>query len=269
MQAARAAYANRRTIYRAATTVQRAFRTARRNRAQNARRRNPNTPQAARMRIGTPVGTCTSRRRETVRLLPAGQKSDRTLYAYDVTAIPQGTGQDERDRDLLNFRGIKICWDVINTTDPIRPVFVNYAVVSPKNQAFIDESQFWRSNATNQALRWDEPTLSSMDYHCRAINTDKYNVLTHKRFILAPVDSNGQWAGTCNRRVMRYVKVKRQVRYNLFSNGEDPPTNVEKCTTPIFFIWWCCREGYGGETDAADAVVCDLRVVSYFRNPRN
>jgi len=266
MAAARTAYANRRGIYRAATTVQRAFRAARRNRAMSRRRR---PVQPARTRIGNPVGRDTSRRTQTVQVLPSVQQFDRTLFAYNVTAIEQGTNPNQRTRDIVNFRGIKICMDILNTTDPDRPVFFNYAVLSPKSDTFIDKAQFFRSNADNRITSFDNPNLTSMDYHCRGLNTDVFNILTHKRFIMAPRQSGGQFSGKTNVRVMKYVKVSRQVRYNQFEKpNTDPQEFEEKCTTPIFFCWWCAREGYGGETEPADSVVIDLRIISYFRNPR-
>jgi len=267
MAAARTAYANRRGIYRAATTVQRAFRAARRNRAMNRRRRPVQNP---RQRIGNPVGRDTSRRTQTVQVLPATQKSDRTLYAYDVTAIEQGTLPNQRTRDIVNFRGIKICMDVLNVTDPNRPVFFNWAVISPKAANYIDELQFFRSNADNRAVNFDNATLTSMDYHCRGLNTDEFNIICHKRSILAPLSSGGQFSGKTNKRVMSYIKIARQIRYNSFRIPDtDPPEQEEKCTSPIFFVWWCAREGYGGETAAEDSVVVDLRIISYFRNPRD
>jgi len=266
MAAARTAYANRRGIYRAATTVQRAFRTARRNRAMQRRRR---PVQNVRARIGNPVGRDTSRRTQVWQTLPSSQRFDRTLYAYDCCNIEQGTAPNQRTRDILNFRGVKICMDILNTTDPDRPVFFNWAMISPKSNTFIDKAQWFRSNADNRITSFDDPNLTSMDYHCRSINTDAFNVITHKRHILAPRTSGGQYTGKTNLRVMRYVKISRQVRYNSFEiPNSDPKEFVEKCTTPIFFCYWVCREGYGGETEPVDSVVVDLRLVSYFRNPR-
>lgn len=266
MAAARTAYANRRGIYRAATVVQRAFRTARRNRAMAARRR---PAQPARARIGTPVGRETSRRTQVAQVLPLDQKSDRTLYTYNCTALEQGTNPNQRSRDVVNFRGIKICMDILNTTDPDRPIFFNYAILSPKGRNYIDQDVFFRSNSAERAIAFDNPNNTSMDYHCRNLNNDEFNIVTHKRFILAPIGSGGQFTGKTNRRVMRWVKIARQVRYNVISDGGDPPNYEEKCTTPIFFVWWCAREGYGTEEPPADSVVIDLRIVAYFRNPRD
>lgn len=245
----------------AARVIQRIYRGARARYIANRMRRriNGRAPrrQPARMRIGMPVGRDRSRHTQTNRVLDL--RNDRTLYQYDISQIEQGPNPNQRQRDMVNFRGTRICLNAINITND--RIFLNYAIVSPKSNVVIDPAEFFRSNAAQRGVPFDSPDLSSMDYHCRPLNTDVLNVVTHKRIIL-----NRDITGTASARaatVMRYVKIRRQLRYANF-DGE-----IEFCTTPIYFIWWCAREG-GGPAETPDSSVrIDLRLISYFRNPRD
>lgn len=255
-RAAATAYANRATLNRAATIAQQAYRRYRRNRAQNARRQRPV------QRIGNPVGRETARRTQVTQLLPADQKDDRTLYQYDITRITQGNAPNQRTRDIINFRGFKICMYILPTAVPQVPVFCNVAVISPKNNVVISPQAFFRSNAEERGVSFDNETLTALDYYCRPINSDEFNIISHKRFRLAPTDSTGQFTAKCNRTFMRYYKIRRQIRFTRV--GE-----LEVASTPIYVCLWFAREGYGAETGPEPAVNVDMRIISYFRNPRD
>lgn len=141
-------------------------------RAMRVQRRQP-----ARARIGTPVGRETSRRIQVYQRLPIGSPIlTRTLSASAVTEIPQGDEPQQRSRDLVNFRGVHICMDVINATSPQIPLYFNYALVNPKNNLGIDERLFFRSNASNRALPFADPNLTGLDYWCRALNNEPRSI---------------------------------------------------------------------------------------------
>lgn len=251
----------------AASTIARAYRSYRRYRTSSTRKRR-STPrkQAARLRVGHPVGTSTSKYRQT------GQRSidigpplnDRTLYAFDLTGIPQGDEPTMRERDLINLRGIKVCMEVVNTTPA--PLYFNFAIISPKGEVNLNPIEFFRSYSDNRGTDFESPNISSLDYHCRPINTDVFNILHHKRYVLTTGDaaSKGEvYQGNAAIRVMRYFPIKRQVRYRRQLEGEG-----DFCTTPIFFVFWTAIAGFGTETAPQEAFRTDTRIVTYFRDPK-
>lgn len=220
--------------------------------------------QAARKRIGTPVGRDTARHTQVGQVLPIGTQAARNLFSKEITAVTQGPAPNQRNRDILNFRGVKICCNFMNTSATYN-LFVNYAIISPKTGIDIELERFFRSNDQERGVDFDNPNLTSMDYHCRSINTDKYNIVTHKRITLASesaVRQNGN--KSYSRQVMRYIPIKRQLRYENLG-GE----LGEKCTTPIYFVWWYDVEGQGTEPETFALLNTDLRLISYFRNPPN
>jgi len=221
--------------------------------------------QGARKRIGMPVGTSTARHTQVGQVLPVTAQGNRELYSKEITAIEQGVEPNERNRDILNFRGVKICCLFRNTAND-SCLFLNYAVISPKIANNVGLQGFFRSNANQRAVDFDDTAnLTSMDYHCRNINSDLYNIITHKRLKLAARQATTQNVGGYTARVMRYIPIKRQLRYDQI--GE----LGEKCTTPIFFIWWYDIEGLGVgvSPNSYDYLMTDLRLITYFRNPPN
>jgi len=239
----------------AAPIIQRAYRKYRGRRARK---------QPARTRVGMPVGTATARVQQVQQTLPIANQTSRTQYVREITDIAQGTAPNERNRDIVNFRGVKICCNFINESLGVN-LFVNYAIISPKSGIDVDEQDFFRSHVANRGVDFNSPNLTSMDYKCRNINTDRYNIITHKRLTLASQNAalqNGSLRYSYQ--VMRYVKIQRQLRYNNLSDELG-----EKCTTPIFFIWWYDAEGLGTEAETVEVLNTDLRLMAYFRNPPN
>jgi hypothetical protein len=187
--------------------------------------------------------------------------SSRTQYKYNVTNIPQGTAPSQRSRDIVYMRGFKICGYWKNTISD-RKIFLNWAVLRPKFQTGVDKINFFRSNGSERAVDFDEPANTFMDYHCRPLNADKYYIKAHKRLVIDCSDAGRQQNGNDEQRVMQYVPINEEIQY----------TNVEgneTCTTPWFFVWWCDKELQAGGTDPVEATICDLRLISYFRNPPN
>jgi len=239
----------------AANVIRRGFRSYR------LRRR---SRQPARTRVGMPVGTATARVQQVNQVLPIANQTSRTQYIREITDIAQGSAPNERNRDILNFRGVKICCNFINESLGVN-LFVNYCIISPKSGIDVDEQDFFRSHVANRGVDFNSPNLTSMDYHCRNINSDRYNIITHKRLKLASQNASLQNGSLrYSYAVQRYVKIQRQLRYNNLSDELG-----EKCTTPIFFVWWYDAEGLGTEADQVEVLNTDLRLMAYFRNPPN
>lgn len=253
----------------AASTIARAYRSYYRYRGRTRSRyrsRSTARKQPARVRIGHPVGTSTSKYRQTAqRAIDIGDPlNDRTLYAFDLTGIPQGEEPTQRERDLINLRGFKVCMEVVNTSDA--PLYFNFAIISPKTDVNLNPIEFFRSYSDNRGTDFESPNISSLDYHCRPINTDVFNILHHKRYVLTTksnLEKGEVFAGNASIRVMRYFPVRRQVRYRRQLEGDG-----DFCTTPIFFVFWAAIAGFGTETEPQFAFRTDTRVVTYFREPK-
>lgn len=247
----------------AARRIQSAWRSAKARYTVSRMRRRITGKQPARARIGNPIQRQPSRKRNTVQFVPVNPSpwQTRSLYQYDLTGIPQGDNLTQRTRDIINLKGFKICASFQNKAID-RQLFVNYALLNPKNNVVCEEIAFFRSYGDDRGIQFNSPNLTAMDYHCRPINTDQFNIISHKRFKLASANSSVQNNVSHERRVMRYIKCKRQLRYTRFD------VDSEFCSTPIYFVWWCDFEGNGTEVEPqSDVVTVDLRILTYYSNP--
>jgi len=221
--------------------------------------------QSARNRVGERVGTDRARFIQVHQTQPDTNQPSRVLFVHELSDIPEGPAPNQRNRNQVNYRGVRLCGNFINTADAAN-LFFNYAILSPKNGYSINTAGFFRSNAEERAVDFDAVTNTSMDYHCRPINADKYNIITHKRIKIAARNTIIQNVSSSSIRVMRYVSIKRQLRYNREGFEE---VSTEKCVTPIFLVYWYDVEGLGAGADQADLLNVDLRCIAYFRNTRD
>lgn len=158
----------------------------------------------------------------------------RVLYNNEITLISAGSGEDKRDRQLINCKGIEVCFHVANKLD--QPQFFNFAIIAPKHtSAGVNTIDFFRSSSGDRGSNFGTQ-LSALELHYLPINTDKYNILRHYRHNLGGQadrpsfynsDSGpGNWF---SKKV--YIPLNRQLRYdNSFSTT---------CNTPIYAVWWC------------------------------
>lgn len=189
-------------------------------------------------------------------------ENTRTLYWRELTDISKGSEIDDRERDLINIRGFKICmmtWNVSN-----EPTYFNWAIITPKGCSGLGEgnsvsdSNFFRGYDDTRELDFS-PSLSAIQFHCNAINSDVWTVLKHKRHILGE-DTTGTF--TLRNRypnaklIMRYFKMNRSVRYN---DG--------RCTTPVFWVWWYDKINANGGALAEPDLRAQWRRITYFREP--
>lgn len=160
----------------------------------------------------------------------------RLLYDNELTAIAGGDGENKRDRQLINAKGIEFTYHVANKLTS--PVFVNVAIIAPKHTTDgISGIDFFRSSDGDRGKNFSI-ALSALELHYLPINTDKYNILRHYRHQLG---SQADTAGTYNSDAGRgnwlsrkyYVPINRQLRYD--------GTLSNTCNTPIFMVYWCDR----------------------------
>lgn len=183
----------------------------------------------------------------------------------NVTAIPAQTSMTDdehsREKDRIIYKGFKYEIQIRND-EPGVPLTMNIAILSPRHQ-IVAPTVFDFFRAPNNAFgrgRDFSNNMNNYEMHRSGINTDKYTVLLHKRYIVGPQRSaNIPFMNESSKNYMmlkKYVRINRQLRYE-----------SDVCSTPIFFLCWLDRyQCIAGTTSTAstatDAFFC--RITAYF-----
>lgn len=184
-----------------------------------------------RTRIGERVGTGNAKSNRTLNLSTG--VDTRTLYDEPLLNLDQGTGRNQRERGVVNFRGVKICMSFQNlngaATKP--DMYVNVAVISPKAEdsgtIALPVANFFRAAGTDRGTNFGT-ALTAIQFRCLPINTDLYNVHKHKRLNIGNVQDT---ARTNSKTLEFYVKLNRQIRYE---GTTSTPTGKN-----MYLVWWC------------------------------
>lgn len=212
-----------------------------------------------RYKVGENIGSG-STKNHTVSL-GVSPRSTRTLYFQELTGLPQITTQSSissRSRQIVNCRGFKLCIEFENLE--VESQYFNFAVVCSKHgNTPPGATDFFRAQDDGNTRSVDfSNSLSSNEFHCLPINTDIYNVLMHRRF---HVPGTGANQGYTRRRLDRYIKINRQLRY--------PQSGDIESETPIHLIYWSSRGmKIPGTTPVASAFQIQYKVIHYFREPK-
>lgn len=191
-------------------------------------------------------------------------QNNQVLYRDNAIVITKGTGLDDRERDLVNIRGVKLQAQYNN--DTTLPVTCHIALIQPRKTQAVGTDDFFRGTlGTRRGVDFTS-FLTGLEQNCMHINTDLYTVLFHKRFILGPADNATNTAISSTRHPTfkvfnRYVRINRQVRFA----GDD--------TTPIdgnlvWVRWYVRWNQTGGQASAATMTVNERMTVLY-RETRN
>lgn len=216
--------------------------------------------------IGEPIGSSSAKSREVVSTLAVNTVvQTRTLYSQELTEIPRSDNIGERERDIVNLRGFKICISLRNTNND--PCYYNLALISFKGNACatsentIETTKFFRDHNNSRGQDFSQ-ALTALEFHCLPINTDLYNVITHKRYRIggAAVGSSN-WNSQSNnfKNIDFYQKIKRQIR---FENSDQESSNHK-----VFFVEWCDRFDQTSGAVPAPGFVSQRKLICYFREP--
>lgn len=183
-----------------------------------------------------------------------------TLQQTQLLNIVKTGGSTDYDRrlmDQLNFRGIKICMNfraegALGTAK----AHMNVAVISPKADLLssdaIPATGFFRDPTGSDRQRdFGDAALLDLDYHCSALNTDKYTVHKRIKFEVGPSGSN---EGKREKFIEFYLPVKRQIRYQ---SGSQYPVGKN-----MYLVWWFSASDGGAP---ANSVRFSYRVTRYFK----
>ena len=174
---------NRGKYRRAAKVIGKAWRARARRRASMAR-------------IGTTPGTAQCKRASVAKDTFTG--STRTLYFTELQDITKTTTNeiDKRQRDVVKLSGVKLCIEVNHLQTA--PLLVNYAIVYDKRSndgtTTVNTGDFFRANGGTQRAKDFSTVLSSAEFHCLPLNTDRFTVLWHKRFKLGVNTPSGGYS---------------------------------------------------------------------------
>mgnify|MGYP000524295661 CR=1 FL=1 len=240
---ARHVYTNRGRYKRAARVIGRAYRRYRRSRLMG--------------RIGQPPGLATTKRRQ--QLINTENVNTLTLYQTDLTAIPHTTTNqiNDRQRDVINLRGFRICWDFWN--QGAFPALCNVAVVYDRQNDFpAGTTDFFRGNGATRATDFSTLQHNAQQFHCLPLNKDRFTILTHKRFELDRTVGGGFNGATRMWKTMKfYVPLKKQIRY------EDDEPNSR-----ILLLYWFSHLMQATGTAAAPTGIVQIKTITYFKEPK-
>lgn len=221
---------------------------------------------ARRRKVGERIGTSAAKTREVVSTVASNTGIDtRTLYSQDLTEIPRSDNIGERERDIVNLRGFKICISLKNQDNT--PVYYNLALVSFKgnvcatSQNQIETTNFFRDHSNSRGQDFSTG-LTALEFHCLPINTDLYNVITHKRYRIAGRTNSSEFSNhtASYKNIDFYQKIKRQIR---FANSDQESSNNK-----VFFVEWCdLFNTVGGQPVQTDRLLSQRKLIVYFREP--
>lgn len=223
----------------------------------------------ARRRIGHRKNKSNSKR-YLIKQDPTAQPSD-TLNQNTLTSIGAAAtlNKNARETDAVNIAGFKICLNFRNNSD--QPLYVNVAVISPKDQvaAAIPVGDFFRADGLNtRGISFADSSLNALQKHCMPINTDLYHILWHKRFKLAgqydsspgPDPSHFSSGYPSYMTMEKFVPLRRQITFdNTSSTSSD-----DVC----YLIMWHNHQHDGTGITPASNLVVGKYITTYFRESR-
>lgn len=209
--------------------------------------------------VGRPENSNPNRR--AIRESGVTSIANKELFDEPLIQIEKNVAGDEqinkRNRDTVNYKGTKICFMFKSILKV--PVFLNWAIVTPKRLDAINSTDFLRDGSTER----DMPVSNAatfLDLRCAPINTDRYRVLMHERHTILPdSDKNAavQSEGRDLKIIEKYIPLKRQVFFD--GDSATPLTNV-------YMVWWC--DFFNSTTGGVTNLTADVtwRMIQYYQD---
>lgn len=241
---------------RAATMLSSAYR------GYSARKRARGSNPRARTNIGEPKNFASDKKS----LQSNGDNVNhdtRTPYSQNLVDIVKATGAQEIDgrlRQTINITGFSI--EIMMRNRGASWILANFAVVSPKNQNSDPPSVdgFFREYSTSRDVNFST-ALNSNQFHTYPISTDKWRILMHKRYQMAPLANNG--AGSWDVGNVNFLKRKLWVPLKRTIVFNDDATDESEVKVFLLF-WFDTAEANGGDAAVVNQVYGGVRTVTYF-----
>lgn len=203
----------------------------------------------------------------------------RRLVMFCVPFKAQGTGVGERNNIFLFLKGIDFCFNFSidlagSNAFPTRDLEVHWAVIQSKctidgadpNVEFEGyiKNDFFRDNR-NETER-ESPFVDAVaaspfefKYNCLPLNTDRFNVLTHKRRVIVPGTNEGIASGRNKWKIHKYMKINKRIAF-------DSPTSIYP-KNPIAVVWWyqtTTKDQWPANPDTSLPMLCHYKVKTAF-----
>jgi hypothetical protein len=155
---------------------------------------------------------------------PYAQNVSRNLNIMTLALIPFGTSNDQRERNVLMFNGIKLALAIRNTTTE-QKIF-RWAVIMPKTCDNDITINFFKGFESERGLNFDtnRDGLQMVDY---PINTAIHTVIAQGRYSVGGTTYNTNQSNEIN--VNRYVPIKKKLTYDQ-TGSTGPMRNIYLAT---------------------------------------
>jgi len=211
--------------------------------------------------VGEALGSSSTKPNLQFRTSTAITRDTRTLYTLNLCNCDQGPNRNNRERNIINVRGFKICFSMRNNLD--EPLYLNVAILHPKNAGDITPANFFRAHGTSRGSDFDL-TKTALEFHCLSLNTDKFAILKHKRYRLRARGGTAYSDGTGRNYINLdwYIKLKRQLRY-------DASTSEAPIDGSCYLVYWMDRF-FGAQNEVVSTNACNFqeRHIMYFRDTK-
>lgn len=187
--------------------------------------------------------------------------STRTQYPFALVNVPLQTSADEIDRReglRITTRGFAVDMHIRQVAQSFAS-YLNIAIVIPrKPDVTIPTAGFFRNWDTTRELDFD--IINSWWLFNRPINKDKYEVITHRRYLLASqsedtIATQHLPQTSSFRHVKFYQKMVRQFVFNSAGTIESPSP---------FLIYWMDGVGQASLSGAISSVYTLQRTVRLY-----
>lgn len=194
---------------------------------------------------------------------PIGARSSNQLTVKDLTQIAQGDEVNDRLRQIIFVKGIKLNFFWSNSLQV--PQFVNWAILQERYSTAPVSTvnvnlDFYRGSQTQRAVNFDNVSTAAHK-HTYQINTDKYIIHGQGRFQAASIENLAYENGNNSsyRNIEQYIPINTRVNYE--------STSAASGTNPIFFVTWCTP--FNNTSAAVQLSTCQssLHTVVYYMEP--
>lgn len=220
------------------------------------RRRRNRSSLNSKLHVGPRPGVTNAKR--TTEKYEYGLANSRQVYQNPLFALARGTGTNQREQNLVNWRGTKVCIEYENLAN--EPMYFKFAVLVPKSQGPPTTTALLRGTDGSRAKDLDFTTMSGLDTVCPPFNVDLYTVLMNQTFRMCGTTAQYRVGGLKTYGYYeRYIKMNRQIRYDT--------TSTLAAQQPWIVCWFEKFNAATGTPKGAGDVKFNVRTVTYFKDP--
>lgn len=197
----------------------------------------------------------------------------KTLNSIKPLQIDRGTSIRERLSGRVFVKGFKICGRIQNVNP--WPVEMHWALIQQKSPCDVSALgvNFFRStgNASERAVDFVDDTLVStwnMQYLCNPINTQRYNIITHRKMLLdkkftttALTQTYSLGESVWAKNILKWIPIKRHVEYE-----DDMALDNNK---PWQLVYWWLPVEAADKGVGVENINVQWKIAVYFSDGRN